>query len=267
MSLQQFVSREWVEFLRLRDRSNEFALPNLIGVGAARCGTTSLYHTLRQCDEIFMSPVKELSYFSHQFNKWTEEEYRVFFSGKKPEHKYVGEITPHYLHSEESCNRISELIPDCKIIILLRNPVKRAISHFKKHFEYHKIQKIDKYFRIGIDQINTDKQLKFHHPVMNLRQGFYFESINRYLGQFPRENLFIGTLDEMKGNTSEFGNKLSTWLGVNIEFETEAKNKSQKIPGIGSLTAKTKSRLEKLYSEDFNKTLNLLGLSKEDLQV
>ena len=102
---------------------------------------------------------------------------------------------------------------------------------------------------------------------MNLRQGFYFESINRYLEQFPRENLFIGTLDEMKGNTTEFGKKLSSWLGVNIEFETEAKNKSQKIPGIGSLTAKTKSRLDELYSDDFNKTLNLLGLSKEDLKV
>ena len=261
------MSREWIDFLRLRGRAESFNLPGLIGVGAARSGTTTLYHTLKECDEIFMSPVKELSYFSHHFDDWSEEEYKVFFSGIETKHKYAGEITPHYLHSVESCERISKMIPDCKIIILLRNPVKRAISHFKKHYNYHKIEKIDTYFRKGIDMMGTNKPLRFHHPVMNLRQGFYYDAIKRYQNHFPKENIFIGTLDEMKGNPLEFGNRLSDWLDVEISFGDSAKNKSQKIPGIGSLSSKIKSQLEELYSDDFEKTMNLLGMSKEQLIV
>lgn len=214
-----------------------------------------------------MSPVKELSYFSHHFDQWTEEEYKVFFSGIEPHHKYAGEITPHYLHSVESCERISRLIPDCKIIILLRNPVKRAISHFKKHYDHHNIPKIDTYFRKGLEMIDSKKSLRFHHPVMNLRQGFYYESIKRYQEHFPKENIFIGTLDEMKGDSVEFGNRLSDWLDVDINFGSVVKNKSQKIQGIGSLNTKIKSELEELYSDDFEKTLNLLGISKEDVVV
>ena len=261
------MAREWIEFLRLRNRAESFRFPGLIGVGAARSGTTSLYHALNNCDEIFMSPVKELSYFSHHFDHWSKDEYKVFFSGIETQHKYAGEVTPHYLHSVESCERISRLIPDCKIIILLRNPVNRAISHFKKHYDHHKIQKIDTYFRKGLDMIETDKSLRFHHPVMNIRQGFYYDSIKRYMEHFPEENIFIGTLDEMKGDPVEFGNRMSEWLNVEIVFGTDVKNKSQKIQGIGSLSPKIKSELEELYSDDFEKTVNLLGLSKEDVVV
>jgi len=261
------VSREWFEFLRLRSRVDELKSPDIIGIGAARSGTTSLYHSLNSSDEIFMSPVKELSFFSNQYENWSIEDYKVFFSKQESHHKYSGEISPHYLHSRSACERIANHIPDCKIVILLRNPVSRTISHFKHHYEYHKVPTIDQYFSLGLKMIDTDENLKFHHPVMNMRQSFYYDAVKMYMDAFPRENLFIGTLDQMKNSPSEFGKKISDWLGVDLSIGRNAKNKSTNAKGVGSLSPKIKEKLEELYSDDFEKTMNLLGMSKEDFVV
>lgn len=261
------MSREWFEFLRLRSRPEELNFPGIIGIGAARSGTTSLYHSLNSSDEIFMSPVKELSYFSNHYENWSVDDYKVFFSKQEEHHKYSGEISPHYLHSRLACERIANHIPNCKIVILLRNPVTRTISHFKHHYNFHKVPKIDRYFSLGLKMINTEQDLKFHHPVMNMRQSFYYDAVKMYLDTFPKDNVFIGTLDQMKANPLAFGNRLSDWLGVEVPIEREPKNKSTNIKGVGSLNPDIKSKLEELYSDDFEKTVNLLGISKEDLIV
>lgn len=261
------MSREWFEFLRLRNRTDSLKFPEIIGIGAARSGTTSLYHALRNSKSIFMSPVKELSFFSHQYENWSLDDYKVFFSNREPTHKYSGEISPHYLHSKLACDRIAEHIPDCKIIIMLRDPVTRTISHFKHHYDYHKVPTIDGYFSLGLEMINTDKKLNFHHPVMNMRQSFYFDALKNYMDKFDKDNLFIGTLDQMKNNPENFGKEISEWLGVKVEIGKTVKNSSVNAKGVGSLNPKIKAKLESLYAEDFQKTVDLLGMSEDDFKV
>jgi hypothetical protein len=113
--------------------------PNLFVVGAAKAGTTSLYHYLAQHPEIFMSPMKEPHFFSRIepspelepfFPHVTDEAtYLSLFAGARHE-KVRGEASTSYLSHPRVADEIRRRRPDAKIIIMLRDPVERAHSHY-----------------------------------------------------------------------------------------------------------------------------------------
>lgn len=100
-------------------------LPTFLIVGAAKCGTTSLYEYLRQHPEVFMPRRKEPNFFagpSHG-NRTTEAEYRALFADATSA-KAVGEASVAYLYDPGSPRRIFEYLgPETRIVIMLRNPV------------------------------------------------------------------------------------------------------------------------------------------------
>lgn len=121
-------------------------VPNFFIVGAAKSGTTSLYHYLKQHPEIYMSPVKEPKYFLASINKFphngpgdievdkkiirTWDEYLKLFSNASVE-KCIGEASCGYLYyCELVAPSIKRISPEAKIIIVLRNPVERAFSAY-----------------------------------------------------------------------------------------------------------------------------------------
>jgi Sulfotransferase family len=125
-------------------------MPNFLIIGAAKSGTTSLYHYLNQHPQIYMSPEKEPEFFALegrkldfdgpdgkevinrriQRNRPTNiEEYRALFEGVSGE-TAIGEASPWYLYSVQAPSRISYYIPGVKLIAVLRNPVERAYSLF-----------------------------------------------------------------------------------------------------------------------------------------
>ena len=124
---------------------NKIPVPDFFIVGAPKAGTTSLYFYLEQHPEIFMSAVKETNYFSYEatvkqnlyynergINDW--EEYLKLFSeaGKK---KAIGEASVSYLFYPEVAEAIKAKFPEGKIIIMLRNPVERALSHYNMDYK------------------------------------------------------------------------------------------------------------------------------------
>src|ERR1051325_186535 len=111
-------------------------LPNFFIVGAARSGTTSLYEYLSQAHSIYMSPIKEPHFFapnarSSQYSRVIRDwyEYLKLFDHVKNEIA-IGEASPSYLWDHESPTFIQRTIPQARIIILLRDPIKRAFSHY-----------------------------------------------------------------------------------------------------------------------------------------
>lgn len=135
--------------------------PNFFVVGAAKAGTTSIYHYLKSHNDIYLSPIKEPHFFSTDikiqdftstykkhtfldldsyfkekpyeelalsFVKDMEQYYKLFEDHKNE--KAVGECSPSYLYSEKAALNIFNFNKDAKIIISLRNPIKRAYSHY-----------------------------------------------------------------------------------------------------------------------------------------
>lgn len=173
-------------------------------VGAPKCGTTSLYFYLKEHDEIYLPEQKELHYFSlpevddtfYPNNNIirSEQQYRGLYkdvAGKK----ICGDISPSYLYHQKSAGRIKDFSDDAKIIIILRDPVKRAISHYmmdrnkgfvdvelmeileqpKNYSAYHK-----EYVGMGLysAQVDVYKKLFSDEQISILFFEEFFEDVN-----------------------------------------------------------------------------------------
>jgi Sulfotransferase family len=113
--------------------------PNLFLVGAAKAGTTSLYRELARHPAIYMSPMKEPHFFSQIepaperkafFPHVTgEDEYLALFEGATTE-EVLGEASTSYLWDEQAAERIKRVVPEARILIVLRDPVDRAYSQY-----------------------------------------------------------------------------------------------------------------------------------------
>jgi len=121
-------------------------LPNFIIFGAGRSGTTSLYEYLRQHPQVFMSRVKEPNYFAFDGKipdgpgaTWlratsvtTREAYEALFANAA-DVRAIGEASARYLREPNAAARIHALLPDVRLVAILRNPVERAFSTYLAH--------------------------------------------------------------------------------------------------------------------------------------
>ncbi len=108
------------------------ALPDFVIIGAAKCGTTFLYHLLTQHPHVEPAALKEPHYFDLLFDKDTEW-YRGCFptpKWKDGRKTITGEATPEYLWHPLAPERMAEVVPQARLIALLRNPVDRAYSAY-----------------------------------------------------------------------------------------------------------------------------------------
>lgn len=178
--------------------------PDFIGIGAMRCGTTWVADKLRSHPGIYIPPnFKELHYFDKFYRKGIDW-YEDHFSNKK-ENQIAGEFTPKYLRDEIISSFIYKDYPNVKLIISLRDPVKRAYSHYnflKKH-----------------SSISNDfYDALFDDNYEILKAGLYGKQITTYLTLFPRENIHIIMFDDIINSPEAVVKELYKFLDVSMEF-------------------------------------------------
>src|SRR5215469_5961387 len=114
------------------------ALPDFLIIGAPKAGTTALHAALAQHPGLHMSPVKEPKFFlsdgpppvrggpgdaqTYREHVWRRAEYEALFDAAQPG-TLRGESTPFYLYRQDAQERIRALIPNAKLIVILRDPV------------------------------------------------------------------------------------------------------------------------------------------------
>ena len=109
-------------------------LPHFLGLGTQKGGTTSLQKLLEQHPGVYLPPCKEVHYFTVHTKK-PADWYAAHYSRAQPRQRR-GDITPFYLFHPEVPNRIRSLMPRARMIVLLRDPVERALSqvfHARRH--------------------------------------------------------------------------------------------------------------------------------------
>src|SRR5918992_682833 len=109
-------------------------LPNLIVIGAQKCGTSALHHYLHLHPDICMSAQKELNFFVESKN-WSKglAWYESNFRGKDGKAKIYGEASPDYTGYPAAPGvpaRMHSIVPDAKLILMVRHPVDRIISQY-----------------------------------------------------------------------------------------------------------------------------------------
>lgn len=179
-------------------------LPDFLGIGVQKGGTTTLQRLLEQHPDLFLPKQKELHYFSLHYGKG-EAWYRQQFADARAD-QHCGEITPYYVFHPEAPARIHALLPKAKLILLLRDPVERALSQFAhsrrlglEPLELEQALKAEEERLEGAEEVLAadDGCHRSHQEHSYLARSRYEIQLERWLSLFPREQLFLCRSEEL----------------------------------------------------------------------
>lgn len=238
--------------------------PNLFIVGAPRAGTTSLHEYLHQIPEIYMSAIKEPNYFAidNCYSRYLqiilkdENSYLKLFENENSK-RYIGESSTIYLSNKNTPKRIHLKSPKAKIIIILRDPIERAFSHYFHHFEMD-FKSIQKTFDDQI-KLELERGTNLDEFDIRLEFGLYFQDVKMYVDEFGENNVKILIFEEFVKNVEDAIKDICEFL--NIQSNTTSLMK--KIHNA-SITPRGKISTELLHSRTLSKIVgNLLPISSK----
>jgi len=192
-------------------KHTEKSLPNLIIIGALKCGTTSLHYYLGLHPQIFMSREKELDFFVQELN-WDKgiEWYKSNFTGKALIH---GESSPRYTNYpfyDGVPERMHFVMPEAKLIYIVRDPIDRIISDY--------VQK----FSDGMENRRIEDVLKdFNLTNRYLNRSRYYMQLSQYLNYFPKSSILIITMEDLNRQRQTTLKKIFQFLNVDDTFYSQ----------------------------------------------
>ncbi len=191
-------------------------LPNFLIIGSQKAGTTSLYHVLKEHPQIFMPDTKEINFFfkGDEYARGPETYAKHFVDSA--DQLARGEASPGYICHPEAPARIHALLPDVKLILTVRDPIKRAISQYWDN-RRHLNEPLT--FAQALDAYRSDE----YQPgkIGYFSRGVYMRYIRNYLQYFSREQLLILPFGEMLTDAEDFYKRIFTFLDVDADFESE----------------------------------------------
>ena len=185
-------------------------LPDFLGLGTQKGGTTTLHCLLGQHPDVYLPACKEVHFFDQNYNAG-EHWYRDRFQGAQPAQR-CGDITPFYLFHPDVPERIHQHLPNARLIVLLRDPVERAISQV-----FHAQ-------RLGFEPLPVDEALAAEQGRLAtgdaysfqkhsyLSRSLYLEQLDRYETIFPREQLLILRSEDLFSTPESVWQKLLSFL-------------------------------------------------------
>lgn len=204
-------------------------LPNFFIIGAAKSGTSSLQMYMKEHPEIFISPIKEPHYFSYNSDSKNTSgpgdsvrnaitdlaSYQKLFDGVTNE-KAIGEASPTYLYRPEAPIRIHQMIPNAKLIAILRDPADRAFSAYLHAVrdqrepieDFHQALKMEK------ERILNNWGPLWHYTNV----GFYYQQLKRYYDLFEPNNIKVVLLEELKQCPQTVLKDIFLFLNVDPDF-------------------------------------------------
>ena len=205
-------------------------LPNFLIIGAAKGGTTSLYHYLNQHPQVYMSPVKEPRFFALEDEKLNFQnpdkainktsvtslsEYYKLFDGVINE-TAIGEASPLYMYSTKAVERIAHYVPTAKLIAILRNPVDRAYSCYK-----HLIA-LDPYsFADALHYEDKRISQNWAHLWHYRQGGYYYAQLKRYYDKFDKEQIKVLLFDDLKSKPLDVVQDTFSFIGVDSSYSPD----------------------------------------------
>ncbi len=199
---------------------NATRLPTFVIVGAMKSGTTSLARWLKPHPQVFLSDVKELHFFDVHYDKGADW-YRGQFAGAGPS-LAVGEATPVYMYDERAPARMHALLPEARIVAILRNPVDRAYSHY-----WHNRQRGNELldFREAVEREPERRQRDdqpYLHAYAYMDRGRYLHQLQRLTASYAREQLLVETFDDLRQDPQSVYRRVCGFIGVDDTVELPA---------------------------------------------
>ena len=258
------------------DATNQASrLPNLLILGAAKSGTSSLYRYLGQHPQVFMSPVKEPTFFVWEGRKYDIrgpgvqrigksmvrdiDSYLKLFSDASHE-RIRGEASTGYLHTSGVAERIRHRIPEAKLMAILRDPIDRAFSAFL-HARRSGLEPISN-FEQALDDEPRRVKAGWIGLTTYATVGMYAEQLERFLAVFPCQQIRVYLFDDLVRNPLGVARDAYRYLGVDEEFQPDVS--IQANPGRGVRSARLARALGTVRNSSFGRR-SALGRSARAL--
>jgi hypothetical protein len=252
------------DIIRIHEKREK--MPDFLIVGAAKAGTTSLYHYLLQHPKIDGATRKELHYFDRDYNQSIDYYRTCFPSLSQPNDHITGEATPYYLIHPYAPERIYKVMPNTKIIILLRNPIDRAFSHYnftiRQHYEPLTFEEAIEKERERIEPefeklVNNPYARSFAYQIYTyLKTGIYVDHLKAYYNFFPKDQILILNYEKFFSNVPNSMRIVTDFLNIDkFEFACKVLNKGS----YQGMNPKTREKLRKYFRLHNQRLYELIG--------
>lgn len=269
------------------------ALPDFFVAGAPKAGTTALHAALARHPELYLSPVKEPKFFltdgppptrggpgdvkTYREHVWRRPDYEALFDAA-PAGTLKGESTPFYLYRHDAQLRIQALIPQAKLIVVLRDPVERAHSNWA-HLWSAGLEPIPDFVRAceaEAERIAAGWADFWHYKQL----GMYGSQLQHLFKVFPREQVlafrYRSLLDDPPGTLDHVCAFLGVSQGViaqlpreNVTAHPERTRRHQALSGIlrgaSAVTARLPSHPASALIDRLERSLQEGGAPRQPL--
>jgi len=269
--------KDWTveSFMRMTARLR--CLPNYIIIGVQRGGTTSLYNYLIRHPAIVSSYLKEVHYFTKNYHRginWYLSNFPTRpalkrRSAQAGERAVTGEATPYYIFHPLAPVRIKQLVPDARFILLLRDPVERAYSHFdlSRRMNNEPIERFEDALEAEPERLKGEREKlltdetyfsRSHQHHSYLTRGLYAEQLEYWYQFFPREQILVLRSEDMYENAAEVYKQTCRHIGVSeivlAEFRVFGRPKKS-----SPLSPETRERLYEFFRPHNERLYQLIG--------
>lgn len=205
------------------------AFPDFLVIGAKRGGTTSIYNYLLAHPSVVppfprRQRIKGVHFFDVNFRRGVAWYRSHFPTSGSMRGRIVGEASPYYLGHPRAAARARMVVPEARIILLLRDPVQRAYSHYRERVRngWEDLSFEDAIAREHA-RLEGEEELMLaderyvspaHEHYGYLAQGRYPELLERWFSLFPRERIFIGLSEDLYRDPAGLYADLLRFLGL-----------------------------------------------------
>lgn len=251
------------------------SLPDFLIIGAQRCGTTSLYRYLTRHPEVVPAVLnKGIHYFDTDPGKsvtwyrshFPSEPFKALVARRRGvDHVVTGEASPYYVFHPVAPQRIADVLPDARSILILRDPIERAHSHYTHEFvrgfetlsfedalecEAERLDGEEARMLADPDYYSFSHQ---HHSYA--ARGMYAEQVERWSRYFPKEQLMIVDANDLFGDPDSTFRAVLRFLGLR-DMSLDGYEKMN-AHSYSSMSAKARGFLEERFEQP-NRALNAL---------
>jgi hypothetical protein len=179
--------------------------PTYVGIGAQKCASTWLHSILAEHPDVGVPATKELDFFSHRYDRGYQWYERCF--GDTDSALARGEISPSYFCEPCVPERVARYLPEARILLMLRDPVARALSNHRHEVRSGHLQGSDLSFEAGLA----------NNP-MYVDQGLYATHLRNWLRFFSLESVLVVYQEDVEREPEQVARRVYGFLGVDAGF-------------------------------------------------
>jgi hypothetical protein len=233
--------------------------------GVQKAGTTALFDYLSEQPELSLSHVKETHFFDDDERDWARPDYAPYHAlFDAPDGRLRGEATPIYLYWPGSLERMAAYNPAMRVVVLLRDPVARAWSHWRMEYARGFEQAPFAWcIREGRRRLFEAEPWGHHRAFSYVERGFYGEQVERLLTLFPREQVLVLTAEALQAEPTTTLAQVRAFLGLPPAaraVEPRAVHVGRDMDYGSELTDADAAFLRDLYARDQDRLAALTGI-------